>query len=88
MRSEVEFLVGDSADGLPPGPAFLGRRWALGLAAALLIGLALITLARWQESFSSPGGPETVIQQPVAADGFPSATRSDTTAPDPGDNPP
>ena len=88
MRPEVELLVGDPADGPAPGAAFFGRRWALALGIVLLAGFALITAARWLEAFSSPAGPETVIQQPVPAEDFPSATRSDTTAPDPGDNPP
>jgi len=84
MRPEVELLaVNPAANG-----AFFGRRWALGLGLALLAGLALITAARWRETLSTPSGPEAIIQQPVPADGFPSATRSDTTAPDPGDNPP
>ncbi len=87
MRPEVELLVGDPADG-SASSAFFGRRWALALGSVLLAGFALITAARWLEALSSPAGPETVIQQPVPADGFPSATRSDTTAPDPGDSPP
>ena len=70
-------------------PGFFGRRWALGLGTVLLAGLALVTLARWQEGTAMGGrGPETVVQRPVPSEPFPSATRSDTTAPDPGDNPP
>ena len=87
MRPEVELLAKD-ATGRPVPTAFLGRRWALGLGTGLLVGLAVITLARWQERASAHGaGPETVIQQPVPPEPFPAA-RSDTTAPDPGDNPP
>ena len=88
MRPEVELLVGDPAGGPASGMAFFGRRWATALGTVLLVGFALITAARWLEALSSPAGPEIVIQQPVPAEDFPSATRSDTTAPDPGDSPP
>ena len=88
MRPEVELLVGDPAGGAMPDATFFGRRWAMAMGTVLLAGFALITAARWLETLSSPAGPETVIQQPVPAEVFPSATRSDTTAPDPGDSPP
>ena len=63
----------------------LGWRWAVGLAAALAMLLAAVEGTHWQE-LSYGSGLEQVVQQPapVAA---PSATRTEPSAPDPGDDP-
>lgn len=63
-----------------------GGRWALRLVGTLLVAFALIDLLHWR-SAASPTALETVVQQPVPADNTPPDTRSDVTAPDPGDNP-
>ena len=88
MRPEVQSLTGDDEAGSPKAFAFLGGRWALLLGAISLLALAGDIAARWQETASSPNGPEIVIQQPIPAEPFPAVPRFDTTAPDPGDTPP
>ena len=76
-----------ASDDFPPavGTTFYGARWAVGLAAALLLSLAVLTAMRWFGPAAASS--EQIVQIPVAAVTPTPTPPSEVLAPDPGDTP-
>ncbi len=66
------------------GGEVLGARWALGLAAALLLLLAVVEGIHWS-ALSGEDALTQVVQQPAPVSAH--ALHAEASAPDPGDNP-